>query len=53
MPKQVLIIIFLICAIHSYSQDAGVFKPGIAKKEMIAVQINSTIKVDGVLNEAD
>ena len=34
-----------------FSQDAGVFKPDSAKKELIATLINGFIKVDGSLNE--
>jgi hypothetical protein len=53
MPKQVVLLILLLFAIHSYSQDATVFKPDSVKKEMTAVQISNTIKVDGLLNEEE
>ena len=53
MTKQIILFILLSVAIQSYSQDAGVFKPDVIKKEMIAVQINNTIKVDGLLNEEE
>jgi len=48
MTKQLILLILSSVAIHSYSQDAGVFKPDAVKKEMTAVQISSTIKVDGL-----
>ncbi|HEX3168852.1 MAG TPA: DUF5916 domain-containing protein [Chitinophagaceae bacterium] len=53
MPKQVVLLFLLLFTIHSYSQDAGVFKPDAVKKEMTAVQISNTIKVDGLLNEEE
>ena len=51
MTKQLILVILFSLSIYSYSQDAGVFKPGAVKKEMTAVQITATIKVDGLLNE--
>ena len=53
MPKQLVIISLLLFAIHSYSQDATVFKPDSLKKEMTAVPITTTIKIDGLLNEEE
>ena len=53
MTKQLILLIFLSVAIHSYPQDAGVFKPDAVKKEMIAVQITNTIRIDGLLNEEE
>lgn len=50
----VAIITFLfITSIDSFSQDANVFKPDSVKKEMIAVPIQSSIRIDGILNEAE
>src|SRR5688572_20089785 len=43
----------LLITIIGFSQDAGVFKPDAEKKEMTAVQIASSIKVDGVLDEEE
>ena len=53
MTKQLILLIFSSVAIHSYSQDAGVFKPDAVKKEMTAIQISNTIKIDGLLNEEE
>ena len=53
MPKQAVLLFFLLFTIHSYSQDAGVFNPDAVKKEMTAVQISNTIKIDGELNEEE
>lgn len=53
MLKPVVLFIVLHTSLISYSQDAGVFKPDTAKKEMIAVQITGTIKVDGILDEEE
>ena len=48
-----IIVLLLVCTVSVYSQDAGVFKPDPVRKEMTAVQINSSIRVDGLLNEED
>jgi len=53
MRKLLTTAVFVITAIYSYSQDASVFKPDPHKKEMTAVQISSTIKVDGILDEEE
>lgn len=53
MLRQLVAILFCGTAIYSWSQDAGVFKPDSAKKEMIAIQINGSIKVDGSLDEEE
>src|SRR5262245_44943601 len=50
--KKLAITAFIILtALTIFSQDAGVFKPDSVKKEMIAVPISSSIKVDGTLDE--
>lgn len=53
MLRQLVAILFCGTTIYSWSQDAGVFKPDAAKKEMFAVQINGSIKVDGSLDEEE
>jgi len=53
MLKLTGIIFFLLIFVRSDSQDAGVFKPDSVKKEMIAVGINSAIKIDGLLDEEE
>ncbi len=53
MLRQLVAILFCGTAIYSYAQDAGVFKPDAVKKEMFAVQINGSIKIDGSLNEEE
>ena len=53
MLKLIASIFLITITTISFSQDAGVFKPDAAKKEMTAVQINSAIKVDGVLDEEE
>ena len=51
--KFVAVFFCLFLTVLSFSQDAGVFKPDSVKKEMIAVQINGSIKVDGLLDEVE
>ena len=53
MLKSAIVFLFFLVSIISYSQDAGVFRPDAPKKEMIAVQINGLIKVDGSLDEEE
>ena len=53
MLRRLVTILFCTLTIYSWSQDAGVFKPDTVKKEMIAVQINGSIKVDGSLDEEE
>ena len=53
MVKFVAVFFCLFLTVLSFSQDAGVFKPDSVKKEMIAVQINGSIKVDGLLDEVE
>ena len=53
MLKLTAAIILLATVFSCYSQDASVFKPDAVKKEMNAVPINSTIKIDGLLNEEE
>lgn len=43
----------LFVSIPVFAQDAEIFKPDSIKKEMLAVEIAGSIKVDGVLNEAE
>jgi hypothetical protein len=53
MPRLIAAIFFLLFSVFSFSQDAGVFRPDTVKKEMTAVKINTSIKVDGVLDEEE
>src|SRR5690349_21317316 len=51
--KPSMIILFAFASLIIFSQDAGVFRPDSVKKELIAVRINGSIKVDGELNEEE
>lgn len=51
--RSVVAIIVSFIGVITFSQDAGVFKPDSAKKELIATSINGSIKVDGSLDEAE
>ena len=46
-------ILLLFITFYANAQDANVFKPDSIKKELEAVQINSMLKIDGVLNDVD
>jgi hypothetical protein len=45
--------IFLLTAMPVYSQKVDVFKPDSVKKEIEAIQISSSLHVDGLLNEEE
>ncbi|WP_428660462.1 DUF5916 domain-containing protein [Runella sp.] len=45
---------FFVCfALCSFAQDAEIFKPDSVKKEIEAVQITSSLRIDGVMNDAE
>ncbi|MEA5141208.1 carbohydrate binding family 9 domain-containing protein [Arcicella rigui] len=46
-------LLFLLISLNIFGQDANVFKPDSIKKVMEAVKINTTLKVDGLLNEEE
>lgn len=52
MAKTCLFL-FLILSLRSFSQDAETFRPDSIKKEIIATKINSSLHVDGILNETE
>jgi hypothetical protein len=51
MRQSSIVFFFLLICFFSFSQDAAVFKPDSVKKEMIAIQIPGSIRIDGLLNE--
>ena len=48
-----LLILFLFLPIITNAQDAEVFKPDSIKKELNAVEIDTPLQIDGILDEAD
>lgn len=44
--------IFCLLSATCFAQDASVFKPDAVKKEVVATRISSSLKIDGLLNEA-
>ena len=49
--KALLTIIFLVIAGFAFGQDAEIFKPNPHRRELKAVRIDGSIKIDGVLDE--
>jgi hypothetical protein len=49
--KTILLIVFVSISLQSFSQD--VFQPDSVKKEIDAVQIHSSLQIDGWLNEPE
>ncbi|RDB03160.1 DUF5916 domain-containing protein [Runella aurantiaca] len=44
---------FVFGSLCSFAQDAEIFKPVSVKKELEAVQISSTLRIDGLMNDAE
>src|SRR5436853_1277533 len=45
--------LLLFLSLRSFSQDSETFKPDSVQKEIIATKINSSLRIDGVLNEME
>ena len=50
---RLLLILLLFTATHSFSQDAEIFNPDPVRKEIEAVQITTSLRIDGVMNEPE
>ena len=53
MYSKLPLLLLLIISIRSFSQGAEIFKPDSIKKELNAVEITTTLHVDGILNEPE
>jgi len=53
MIKLPVFFLFILTSLRMFSQDAGVFRPDSIKKELSAVKITGSIKIDGELNEEE
>ncbi|MBS1974297.1 MAG: carbohydrate binding family 9 domain-containing protein, partial [Bacteroidetes bacterium] len=53
LPKLTLICLLSLFVYESSAQPADIFKPDSVKKEINAVQIHSSLHIDGVLNEPE
>lgn len=51
--KQILLTLLVFKSIFSVAQDAEIFKPDSAKKELEATQISTSLRIDGLLNDAE
>ncbi len=45
--------VLLLISLNTFAQDAEIFKPDSIRKEIDAVQISSSLKIDGMLNEPE
>lgn len=52
MIKKLPNLLFFITS-FSFAQDAEIFKPDSIKKKIEAIQINTTLRIDGVMNDAE
>ncbi|GAB3518770.1 carbohydrate binding family 9 domain-containing protein [Emticicia fontis] len=52
MIKKLPIFLFFITT-FSFAQDAAIFKPDSIKKKIEAIQITNTLRIDGVMNDAE
>jgi len=53
LSKLILLLIFITCTFHSFSQDTDIFKPDSVRKEIEAIQITGSMHIDGFMNEAE
>jgi hypothetical protein len=51
--KTILLVVIICTSLNSYSQNADVFQPDSIKRTIDAVQIHSSLQIDGVLNEPE
>src|SRR6185312_6687951 len=51
--KTILLILFIFTSLNSFSQNADVFQPDSIKRTIDAVQIHSSLQIDGLLNEPE
>ncbi len=51
--KAVLLLLPVAGTLHCYSQKADIFKPDSIRKEIVSVQITSSLHIDGVMNEPE
>ena len=53
MIKFYILLFLLLIASPAFSQDADIFKPGNTRRELKAVKIMTSLKIDGELNEPE
>jgi hypothetical protein len=53
MTKLLQLAVSLTIAVSAYCQDALVFEPDSIRKEIIAVQISTSLRIDGILSEQE
>lgn len=51
--KQILLTLLIFKSIFSFAQDAEIFKPDSVKKELEATQISTSLRIDGLLSDAE
>lgn len=53
MIKKLLLFVFVATTSIAFAQDASIFEPDSIKKKIEALQISSSIRIDGVMNDAE
>lgn len=53
LMRKYFTVFILLCCSHCFAQDASVFKPDSIKKELLALPITASPKIDGHLNETE
>src|SRR5664279_4804457 len=51
--KAILLLSSVACTLYSHSQNTDIFKPDSVRKEIEAVQITTSIHIDGLMNEPE
>src|SRR6266513_2884539 len=50
---KILLFSLLLFSFQAFSQNTEIFKPDSAKKQITATKINSSLHIDGILNEPE
>src|SRR5579862_7378615 len=51
--KAILLLLLIASALYSTSQDTDIFQPDSIRKEIEAVQITTSLHIDGLMNEPE
>jgi hypothetical protein len=53
MSKAILLLLLVAFTFYSYNQNTDIFKPDSVRKEMEAVQISTSLHIDGLMDEPE
>ena len=53
MTKKLLPFLLVASTSLAFAQDASIFEPDSIKKKIVALQISSSLRIDGLMNDAE